>query len=658
MPPATIRPGSKEALRLFFRAANPPRIRPYSEWLLKDFIIPAGPCRNQRISFRHQPWVRLFAREIDRGWSNVATTGPVQSGKSLIGFVSLMLYHLCEIGEKVICGLPNLNMTEVKWTEDIRPAIMAGRYDSLIPTSGKGSRGGTPDHVELLNGAMLQFMGGGGGDKQRAGATTRVMCITETDGMDDTGHTSDEGTKIDQLLGRLRAYGERAISYAECSVTHDKGYIWSTYKAGTASKIACPCPHCGEYITPERDDFVGWQDAEDEYDAGERATFVCSKCGGFIGETARREMNENALLVHRGQWVDGGKVCGDLPRTDTLGFRWNAFNNLFATIKQLGKEEWKAAQKEDQEATQRTRNQQVWCIPCGAEVVEKVELTRGIVRGSSPGYAGRCTGLPVGEWPPEAEHRVAFVDIGKRFLPWAIFAGMPGDGLHVVNYGEHETDRPDVIGEEEAIEQALDELLPKLADHGIDVGLVDCSNWTDLIHRVVTAHGAPFLPSHGMPRYVTPDKTTGGKHANPHSAHWYFSRQESGVWVVNMDTNHFKHQAHGSLMIRPIADNGTRSRNCITLPGEVPSVHDNWASQILAEQFERVFKEGKGYREEWVKKSKNNHQLDCLYGGMVAREIAAARAAEIAEEIGAPKAKEGRIASIRPTTGFRIGGDE
>jgi glutamine synthetase type III len=90
----------------------------------------------------------------------------------------------------------------------------------------------------------------------------------------------------------------------------------------------------------------------------------------------------------------------------------------------------------------------------------------------------------------------------------------------------------------------------------------------------------------------------------------------------------------------------------------VPSLHDNWASQILAEQFERVFKEGKGYREEWVKKSKNNHQLDCLYGGIVAREIAAARAAEIAEEMGAPKAKEGRIASIRPTTGFRIGGDE
>jgi hypothetical protein len=631
-----IRPGSKEVLRRFFRAAIPPRIRSFSEWLQRELIVPSGPFAGQRVSFSSQPWVRLFAAEVDSGrWHHFRSTGPVQSGKSLICYVGLMLYHLCEVGEKVICGIPSLDMVETKWSEDIRPALMAGRYARLVPTTGKGSRGGTPGRISLGNAAVLQFMAGGGNDKQRAGATTRVMCITETDGMDDVGGTSDEGTKIDQLLGRVRAYGDRAVTYCECSVSHSKGFIWTEYKAGTASKIACPCPHCGEYITPERKDFLGWQDADNAMDAGELARFVCYECGGMIDDKQRREMNENAVLVHRGQSVVDGKVVGDPPKTDTLGFRWSAFNNMFASISQLGREEWKAAQAENQDATQTTRKQQVWCEPSEADEAETVELSRGIVRGSAKGYAGRCNGVSAGEWPSGTTRRVAFVDIGKRFLPWMLL-GTDGHSVHVSNYGEHETERPEVVGDEQAIEQALRELLPSLQSQGIDLGFVDCANWTDLIKRVVSEFGLPWICSHGFGdgQFKPATETTKTKIRNEHSSRWYIAR-DGRVRVVNMDSDYWKHQVHSRLVIQPLT-NGETTRDAITFCGENPMDHDGLASQLLAEEWRRVFKEGRGYKEAWYKKTKNNHGFDLLYGGLVALDCAAAMDDETATETPQP----------------------
>jgi hypothetical protein len=623
-----IRPGSVEALRLFFDAAIPTRIRSFGDFLQQAVIVPAGPFRGQRLSFRRQPWVRLYAEQVDSGlFRKFVTTGPVQSGKSLICFVAPQLYHLFEVQEKVICGIPNLDMMATKWGEDIRPAVEASEFKRQLRADGKGSRGGAATRIEFANGSVLQFMAAGGNDKQRAGATTRIMCITEADGMDDVGHTSDEGTKIDQLLGRVRAYGDKAMIFAECSVTSEDGWIWKEYKSGTASRIMCPCPHCSEHVCPEYDDFLGWQDATNIIEAGKNSAFFCPSCGGKFTEEQRRQMNENALLVHRGQHIENGKVCGEMEPTDTLGFRWSAFNNMFSAMEQLGREEWKASQAENQELAQKTRRQQVWCVPVDGEKVDRVELTRGIVRGSAQGYAGRCNGIPVGEWPSDTQHRVAFVDVGKRFLSWQLMAGRKRT-RHVVNYGDYQTDRPDVIGEEEAIESALRDLLPELATHGIEVGFVDCSNWTDLIQRVVSEIGSPWIPSHGMPKYVHPDKTTGGKHSNQHSDHWYLSRQENGVYVVNMNTNYWKQKVHNSVMVKPLNADGSEVEGIITLPGEDPNLHDEWASHILAEQFERTFKIGKGWAEGWVKKSKANHQFDCTYGNFVALDFARAKSLE------------------------------
>jgi hypothetical protein len=153
-----------------------------------------------------------------------------------------------------------------------------------------------------------------------------------------------------------------------------------------------------------------------------------------------------------------------------------------------------------------------------------------------------------------------------------------------------------------------------------------------VIHESVAATGFPWFASHGMSKYVHPDRTQGHKLRNTHSMHWYFSRQESGFYVVNMDPNYWKQVVHQSLMIRPLTASGDVAPGAITLFGQDPREHEEWAAMILAEQFVRTFKAGSGWSEKWDKRSKMNHHLDTLYGCLCAADVADAAAEETTED--------------------------
>ena len=228
-------------------------------------------------------------------------TGPTQSGKTLACFIIPLLYHLFEIGETVICGLPDMDMAGDKWREDILPAIEQSRYRNLMPQQGGGSRGGKVESLQFRHGATLKFMSGGGSDKSRAGFTSRVVVITETDGMDQPGQTSRESDKITQLEARTRAYGSRKRIYMECTVSTEQGRTWQEYQQGTKSRIVLPCPHCKGWVTPEREHLVGWQGAETQAAARATGCFSCPACGEVWNEEDRSQANSASRLLHDGQ---------------------------------------------------------------------------------------------------------------------------------------------------------------------------------------------------------------------------------------------------------------------------------------------------------------------------------------------------------------------
>lgn len=166
-------------LRWFFSQARPRRLRSMREFAEAEITIPEGPFAGRRFRCSRQPYTGLWFDAVDSGlWSRHVATGPTQSGKTLACFIIPLLYHLFEIGETVICGLPDMDMAADKWREDIQPVIERSAYRDLLPTRGGGSRGGRVESLQFRNGATLKFMSGGGGDKSRAGFSSRAAVIT------------------------------------------------------------------------------------------------------------------------------------------------------------------------------------------------------------------------------------------------------------------------------------------------------------------------------------------------------------------------------------------------------------------------------------------------------------------------------------------------
>src|SRR4051812_20474185 len=352
-------------LRWFLSQAKPRRMRSMRQFAEGEIVIPSGPFEGRRFRCSRQPFTGLWFDAVDSGlWSRCVATGPTQSGKTLSCFVIPLLYHLFEQAETVICGLPDMDMAADKWRADILPAIEQSRYRQLLPKHGGGSRGGRVESLQFGNGATLKFMSGGGGDKSRAGFTSRVVVITETDGMDQAGATSRESDKITQLEARTRAYGGRKRIYMECTVSTEQGRTWREYQQGTRSRIVLPCPHCNAWVSPEREHLAGWTGAETQAAARAAGAFSCPDCGEFWSADERVESNRQSRLIHGEQSIDAeGSVQSAPPASDTLGFRWSAVNNLFATAGDLAADEWRSSRAPDEENAEREMRQFVWCLP-------------------------------------------------------------------------------------------------------------------------------------------------------------------------------------------------------------------------------------------------------------------------------------------------------
>ncbi len=140
-------------LRWFLQQARPKRLRPMRAFAEAEIVIPDGPYEGRRFRCGRQPYTRLWFDAVDSGnWNRFVATGPTQSGKTLAAFAIPILYHLFEIGETVICGLPNMDMAADKWREDLLPAIEASRFRELLPRTGGGSRGGTVEAIQFRHG--------------------------------------------------------------------------------------------------------------------------------------------------------------------------------------------------------------------------------------------------------------------------------------------------------------------------------------------------------------------------------------------------------------------------------------------------------------------------------------------------------------------------
>ncbi len=351
-------------------------IRSIREFAEAEIVLPSGPFQGERFRVARQPWTGLWLDAIDSGrWRRFNLTGCSQAGKTLLGIACPVLWHLFENRETIIYAAPTLEMASDKWQQDVLPVIEASQYRDLLPRSGAGSRGGTPTKIVFRHGPTLRFMTGGGGDKVRAGFTSRVVVITETDGLDEAGGSSREADKISQLEARTFAFGNRSRVYMECTTSTENGRTWKELKNGTDSRLSLPCPHCQAWVTPEREHLTGWTDAASATEAADLATLACPACGAAWNEAQRLDANLRARLVHKNQEVTGtGVVVGLEPRTPTLGFRFSSVNNCFSTMARVAEQEWASPRQTDADLAEKSLRQFWWTLPTEAEAVTLTEM--------------------------------------------------------------------------------------------------------------------------------------------------------------------------------------------------------------------------------------------------------------------------------------------
>ena len=591
-------------------------------------VIPEGRYAGRKFRVDRAPWCGHFFDAVDSGlYNRFASTGPVQSGKTLSTVVLPALWHLFEWRESVILGVPSMDMAYDKWRQEFLPVIHASpALRSYLADRGRGSRGGTFESITFTNGATLKIMSGHGGDEKRSAYTARVVVITEADKMDEAGEASREADPITQLEARTASFAEDKRIYVECTVSIEEGRIWREYTQGsTHTQIVCTCPSCRADQAVDREHLRGWsaEEAADEMQAAQEAHFHCTACGIVWDEDERRQMNLTSRAVHR------------RDRTSTFGLRWNAFNNLFWPAGWIGAKEWRRAQHDADdvagEAAERELRQFVWALPAAPDKFAAIELDAHALceRGAGEGTEKFLRGIV----PPDAEVLSMGVDVGLHTLYWVLIAWRPGGVAHVVEYGVW-----DVPGSSMAPERAVLTGLLSFADERVRPGwpdlrnnkphwpacvLVDAGYQPDAVFEFVRRlrktdpqHPRRFIPALGRgtsqrKSVAAPaPKIGGGKVVHP--GHFYdVKRYENrgGAYGVEINADHWKSDLHARLAT-PAGAAGSLVFHHVHKSTE----HLTITKHLTAEKVEQEFVPGKGIVDQWTNKSRRpNHYFDASY---------------------------------------------
>lgn len=614
--------------------AKAPRLRSMRQFAEEEIMIPTGPYKGMRFRCDRQPFTRLWFDEIDSGrWSRFWATGPSQASKTLIGFCIVLLYHLFEMRETVICGLPNYDMAADKWGDDILPAIEAcPQFREFLPRKGATSKGGLSTAIRFSNGSQLRFMTAGGGDKAVAGKTTRVLIVTEADGFPVSRATSKEADRITQLEARLRAWSDRAVEYGECTLSVEEGRTWQEITKGSCSRIVLPCPYCGAWVIPEREDVHGWEDAKDEIEVAESSRFCCPclDCLKPWTEEQRADANKACRLVHRGQEIDlDGTVHGLLPRTRTLGFRWSAAHNLLRTAGDVGVDLWRAARAVDEDNAERELCQFVFARPYTPPDIEHTPLDAETLQRRTRSYRR-------GMVPEKIEHLTVGVDLGKRLGHYAVIAWLPGATGHIIDYARFDIASDD-IGVERATLAALRELRDQLlAGWPQTTGgprLPDCvwidAGWAEQSEAVYAfcreSQGDVFRPLLGRAanqqyrrRYDRPTKT-GSIIRRIGEGYHITWRRSNRILLVEVDVDHWKSWIHERLA----SDAG--ASGALTLFEAPAREHTAFVKHLTAERQVQEFDPKRGLYTRWEMTRRSNHWLDAVTYAAAAGHFAGVR---------------------------------
>lgn len=612
------------------RAGQTRVTRSLRQFVQEEVWIPSdGKHGNERWKPDRQPVQKLFFDEYNREhWLEIVAAGPSQSGKTLCCFDIPIAYHIAELCETTVVGVPDGLMVHDKWSKEIKPLFEASpTLRNLLPTSGPGSKGGKVDSlVTFTNGTEARFMTRGGSDQSKAGFTARTLVVTEAAGWTAGTETSTESDPLRQLRARQRSWDRtERTTVIEGTLTVEEDYPYSLRAVSSQSRILCPCPHCGEAILPGRPHLVGWHGARSEDEAAELARFVCPECEDEIDDELRRWAVERCFMVHGNQWVDRkGQVQGSLPTSRRLWFHWTGWHNLFNTIGSLAAEEWKKTQEipdsPAEESAEKELCQFVWSVPYEPEIgdVQQVDAKQAAERTEEKLGYGIC--------PDDYEKIGLGVDLGKRKGHFVWLVGRKTGRLHIPSYGEFDIDG-DSKNLDVAIQEAVEWMWENIALAGLNLAgsdkavapnavFVDCNfrtrgvmkAWKSITGGLLTHALMPIFgrgSSQMLQRYNHPRKRGAGVRVI--GDQWHIKRhqyKEVRGWACFADVDYWKDTFHGHITIPETALGG------LTIYHAPQNAHLQLAQHWAGEQRREIFEPGKGKKVVWERKTKKQHWFD------------------------------------------------
>lgn len=475
---------------------------------------PDGPKGGQRYRDEWQPVLGVLWDELDKNiWQEVAVTGPAQASKSFGALVVPTLRDVIALEVSPIVGVPEADMFADKWQKDFSPVVEASpALRQLLPESGSGARGGrVRDMVTFTNSQSIKVMSRGGKATNKAGFTSQRLRITEAAGFSEASQSEsdEEADSYRQLVARLGAFDfmdPRRLVLIEGTGTIEDHLPWrlrggdddDEILISSKSRLESPCPHCEKFISPERENLVGWKDAKTAIEAYERARFMCPACGDTIDDDQRHLSLSDVRLVHFGQEITaGGDVVGPRPSVPRLWFRWSAWHNCLVNAGTTAVAEWEAAQTEEgtqeRENAERDLTQKKWAVPFKPLGVTDEKLKKEAIR-------KRTTRLSRGVLPLNTEIVCIGVDPGLWTAHWAAVAFRSDGGEHIPAYGRFDVLREKGQDVADRMFHALQEFNDSIVLEGfptemnggfmLPVGVgVDIGDWPDEIAAAIRAFG-------------------------------------------------------------------------------------------------------------------------------------------------------------------------
>lgn len=364
--------------------------------------------------------------------------------------------------------------------------------------------------------------------------------------------------------------------------------IWQKWQEGTRFHWAWQCPHCRGWFIPKFRHLHWPKDATPSQAlTGSYLLCPCDGCGGVIDEHHKAAMNETGVYVAPGQTIDdNGVVQGDPPESTTWSFWVSGLASPFVTFGQRAEayvNALRAGDRDEQQASINAQFGELWA-PGGGEVPEWMEVRA-------------CT-LPYrsGDLPEGVVLITVGVDVQKNRLVYVIRGWGARATSWLIEHGElwGPTAEPDVWSD-------LDDLMQRrFGGVPITLTLIDSgfrpnkpeSGPEHIVYEFCRRHQRSAHPSKGFDTLKAPvvksliEVTAAGKGA------------KYGLELVRVNSDWCKQWVH------------ERIRWPKDQPGAfyVPSdATDDYCMQLVSEA--RV-KKPSG-RPLWVRRSKDNHYLDC-----------------------------------------------